>query len=86
VYFSIAKLTSNSYGGKGKMRIKFTTVSWAKRPEVQQAWKELAEQHDLVDKELREVERVFSFLDGILCRPQQQNYRFVLLLNARFRA
>lgn len=50
-------------------------AAWAKRPEVAQAWRELAAQHNLVDKELRDVDRVFAFLDGMICRPAPLNFR-----------
>jgi hypothetical protein len=33
---------------------------------VQAAWKELAANHDLLDKELRDIERVFGFTDAAL--------------------
>lgn len=39
-----------------------------KRPEVQNAWKKLAEKHDLIQKELVDTDRVFGFLDGTLAR------------------
>lgn len=39
-----------------------------KRPEVQDAWKNLAEKHDLRQKELTDTDRVFGFLDGTLAR------------------
>lgn len=48
------------------IRYKFTLVEWAQRPEVIKAWKELAEKHNLLDKQFRDVERVFSFTDAAL--------------------
>lgn len=54
------------YGGRGIVRRKFSMVEWAKRPEVQKAWEELRKEHDLA--ELKEVDRVFAFLDGTLVR------------------
>lgn len=63
------------FGPRGVIRQKYTMVSWAKRPEVSKAWKELADEHGLVDKELRDVERVFAFLDGTLCRSCPLNFR-----------
>lgn len=54
------------FGEPGKIRYKFTLVEWAQRPEVVKAWKELAEKHDLMDKNFRDVERVFSFTDAAL--------------------
>jgi hypothetical protein len=40
----------------------------AKRDDVQKAWSELAKEHGLTQKELIDVDRVFGFLDGTLCR------------------
>ena len=44
-------------------------VEWAKREEVQAAWKEMAATHGLSVTEEAELERIFGFLDGTLCRP-----------------
>jgi len=57
------------YGPKGVTRRKFTLVDWAKQERVRNAWKELAEQHGLTEKEFKDVDRVFGFADGSLCRP-----------------
>ncbi|KAL2350176.1 NAD dependent epimerase/dehydratase family protein-like protein [Cryomyces antarcticus] len=59
------------FGPRGTLRFRFTLTEWAKQPEVAQAWKELAEKHGLVDKELRDVDRIFSFTDAALswCYP-----------------
>lgn len=65
----------HSYGPPAKVRSRFSMATWAKRPEVAQAWRELATQHNLVDKELRDVDRVFAFLDGMICRPAPLNFR-----------
>lgn len=54
------------FGEPGKIRYKFTLVEWAQRPDVVKAWKELAEKYDLMDKQFRDVERVFSFTDAAL--------------------
>ena len=43
--------------------------------EVKKAWGELAEKHDLAQKELEDVDRVFGFLDGSLCRPDALSFR-----------
>ena len=56
------------YGPRGVTKIRFSMVSWAKREKVVKAWRELAEENGLADKELRDVERVFGFLDGTVCR------------------
>lgn len=65
------------YGPKGITRRKFRMTEWAKRDEVQKAWNELAEEHGLTQKELVDVDRVFGFLDGTLCRPAALNFRCV---------
>ncbi|KAK1093762.1 hypothetical protein LTR48_001668 [Friedmanniomyces endolithicus] len=57
------------YGGKGVTRRKFRLADWAKREEVKKAWAELAEEHGLTQRELVDVDRVFGFTDGTLCRP-----------------
>lgn len=62
------------YGPKGVTRRKFTVASWAKKDEVKKAWAELAEENDLSQKELVDVDRVFGFLDGTLCRPAPLNF------------
>ncbi|KAJ6145387.1 hypothetical protein N7470_009282 [Penicillium chermesinum] len=38
-------------------------VEWAKRTEVQEAWKKIAETYSLCEKELRDVDEVFGFTD-----------------------
>ena len=54
------------YGGKGVIRRKYSMVEWAMRPEVQKAWEELRREYGLA--EIKEVDRVFAFLDGTLVR------------------
>ena len=44
-------------------------VEWAKRDEVQAAWKEMSVEHGLSMPEEAELDRIFGFLDGTLCRP-----------------
>jgi len=48
------------------MHVSFTLTAWAKQPEIQEAWKEIAQKHDLKEKELRDVDRIFGFLDGMM--------------------
>ena len=45
--------------------------SGARRTEV---WKELTERHDLVDKRLHDVDRVFAFLDGMINHSAAMNF------------
>ncbi|TKA61401.1 hypothetical protein B0A55_11557 [Friedmanniomyces simplex] len=54
------------YGGKGGDE--------EERDEVRKAWAELAEEHGLTQKELVDVDRVFGFTDGTLCRPAPLNF------------
>ncbi|OAL38093.1 hypothetical protein AYO20_02545 [Fonsecaea nubica] len=63
-----SRFNPRGYGGKGVSRRRFTFADWAKRQDVAQAWKEIAEQNELPQKELRDVDRVFGFLDGTVCR------------------
>ena len=56
------------YGPKGVTRRKFKMSEWAKKSDVQKAWSELVQEHGLTQKELVDVDRVFGFLDGTLCR------------------
>ncbi|KAK3630103.1 hypothetical protein LTR56_017629 [Elasticomyces elasticus] len=62
------------YGGKGVVRRKFKLADWAKKNEVKKAWSELAEEHGLTQKELVDVDRVFGFTDGTLCRAGPLNF------------
>jgi hypothetical protein len=48
------------------VQFRFTLANWAKTPEVQQAWAEIAEKHGLREKELRDIDRVFGFADLLL--------------------
>ena len=48
-------------------------VEWALKSEVQSAWKEIASKHDLVVKELTDVDRIFGFFDRMLLRGEISN-------------
>jgi hypothetical protein len=63
------RFNPRGYGQKGVTRRKFTMVQWAKREEVQVAWKEMCDEHGLSMPEEKELDRIFGFLDGTLCRP-----------------
>lgn len=54
------------YGGRGVVKRRYSMVEWAERSEVKAAWEELREEHGLA--EIKEVDRVFGFLDGTLVR------------------
>lgn len=62
------RFNPRGYGDKGVSRRKFTFVDWAKQDHVQTAWKQIAEKHDLQQKELKDIDRVFGFLDGTVTR------------------
>jgi hypothetical protein len=62
------------YGPAGKVRFRYRMTEWARRAEVVQAWRELAERHGLVEKELRDIDRVFGFLDGMINRSAAVNF------------
>lgn len=69
------RFVPRGYGPKGTVRTTFTFVDWAKRPDVQKAWARLAAKHDLSQKELRDIDRVFGFLDGSISRAGPLIYR-----------
>ena len=54
------------YGPRGIIRFLFLWTSWAKRPEVQNAWKEIADIHNLSMHELSNPDKVFGFADSII--------------------
>lgn len=68
-------LISQSFGENAPIRYKFTLVEWAHRSDVQKAWHELAVEHDLLDKEFRDIERIFSFTDAALSWSQSIYFR-----------
>lgn len=74
---TVTPFVPRGYGPKGVTRRKFRVAEWAKKDEVQKAWTELAQEHGLTQKELVDVDRVFGFLDGTLCRPAPLNMRYV---------
>lgn len=63
------RFNPRGYGGKGVVRSKFSMAEWAKRGEVQKAWKEMAGEFGLSVPDEGELDRIFGFLDGTLCRP-----------------
>lgn len=58
-------------------------TDWAKRDNVQKAWKELVEEHGLSQKELTDIDRVFGFLDGRYPSGLKDSPRYRLRLNVR---
>lgn len=62
------RFVPRGYGGKGVRRSKFSMVDWAKRQDVQEAWKEMAVENGLSVPDEKELDRIFGFLDGTLCR------------------
>lgn len=51
------------FGPKGAVSFKFTLTEWSKRPDVQKAWDELAQKHGLKKPDVKELDRIFGFLD-----------------------
>lgn len=67
------RFNPRGYGPKGQVGRKFKMSDWAKKQDVQTAWSELVREHDLTQKELTDIDRVFGFLDGTLCRAAPLN-------------
>ena len=61
------------YGPKGVVGRKFKISDWAKQDSVQKAWSELAQEYGLSQTQLTDIDRVFGFLDGTLCRAGALN-------------
>lgn len=71
------RFNPRGYGPKGVTRRKFKMTDWAKEKEVQEAWAAIAKENGLSQKELVDIDRVFGFLDGTLCRSAPLSLRFV---------
>lgn len=54
------------FGPKGSASFRFSLTQWSKTPEVQQAWTELAEKYGLRKPDVKELDRIFGFLDFTL--------------------
>lgn len=61
------------------MSLSFTFTQWAKQPEVQEAWKQIADKNGLVQKDLGNVDRIFGFLDGMMLMSYPLYFRSVHL-------
>ncbi|OJJ57292.1 hypothetical protein ASPSYDRAFT_1049617 [Aspergillus sydowii CBS 593.65] len=57
------------YGPPGKVRTRFTLTEWAKKPEIQAAWKDIATKNGLTDTTLGDIDRIFGFTDTALSSP-----------------
>ncbi|CAH0047652.1 unnamed protein product [Clonostachys solani] len=59
-------ITPRGYGPQATMRSTFSLLEWSLRPEVEQAWKEIAHKHDLVLDPFDPLyrARIFSFSDS----------------------
>lgn len=62
------------FGPPGRLRYRFTLTEWAKRPDVQRAWEEIAETHQLCNKELADIDRVFGFTDAAMTWSHPINF------------
>ena len=63
------------FGPPATMRYSLLLAEWAKWPEVDKAWREIAQEHNLVEKQLRDVDRIFSFADMALISSTPLNFR-----------
>ncbi|PYI08329.1 hypothetical protein BO78DRAFT_441708 [Aspergillus sclerotiicarbonarius CBS 121057] len=54
------------FGPPGKLKWKFTFSEWAKKAEVQDAWREIAQKYGLRERELWDTDRIFGFVDAVL--------------------
>ncbi|KAI7330792.1 hypothetical protein KC315_g5486 [Hortaea werneckii] len=62
------------WGPVGTIRYRFKLADWAKRPEVSAAWKEIAEESNLQNKTLGDVDRVFGFIDAAILNSWPTSY------------
>ena len=58
------------------MRLRFTITDWAKSNKVQDAWKDLAQQHGLSSGWLDDIDGHFNFLDGAILTPNPGVLRY----------
>lgn len=65
------------FGPPATMRYRFTLTEWAKRDDVQEAWRQLAAKYGLREPVLRDIDRVFGFTDAALLCSYSANYRYV---------
>lgn len=65
------------FGPPATVYYKYSLAEWAKKPEVQNAWKEIAAQYQLRDASLRDVDRIFGFADAALLCPYSIDFRYV---------
>lgn len=64
------------FGPPASIGAKFTFTEWAKDETIQSAWRELAQSHDLEPKEIRDADRIFGFLDGMLLMTYPLYFRY----------
>ena len=63
------------FGPPATMRYTFSLVKWAKRPEVEKVLKDIAQEYDLAEKQLRDADRIFTSLDLCLTLSLRVSYR-----------
>jgi hypothetical protein len=68
----------NRFGPPGKIRYTFSLVDWAKRPDVQAAWAEIAKRDGITADPFKDLERVWSPTHLALVTPWAMSVRFVL--------
>lgn len=67
----------NGISGESKMRFRFSFVDWANDVQNLRAWEELAIEHELRDRQWRDVGSIFGRADFALLRPYASNMRYV---------
>ncbi|KAH8897997.1 hypothetical protein GQ53DRAFT_885061 [Thozetella sp. PMI_491] len=72
------------FGPAVNLRFRFTLTEWAKKSEVVNAWREIAEEAGLQNKELGNVDRIFGFADAALLTPWPTIYSNTKLRKSGF--
>lgn len=57
------------FGGPGKVEVAWSFQDWARREEVQTAWKRLEAKHGLLQSPFDDITAVFGVLDGDISGP-----------------
>lgn len=63
------------FGGPGKIDFAWSFQEWARRDEVQAAWKRLETKHGLVKSPFDDITGVFGILDGDISSPWARSIR-----------
>jgi hypothetical protein len=63
------------FGEAGEINFTWSFQEWAKRPDVQSAWKRIATKHDLMKNPFDKISEVFGILDGDVSGPWARSIR-----------